>query len=805
MSTSRHRLSIGVSLMLSTGSVVIMMVLVSLVAWVLYDTLGKAIDQMTGSTMPAIVASRNLAMSSKGLSTIATEMILVDSVNDLTRKARYADILSEGLLAELESAGKINVNETTLLALKQIHRQLASSLDELESAVKKRLEITELKNLATRLFLEHNDSSSSILSSALKRVVPMEDLPLKISTENSMKAMNPVLWEFLALVQDMGKSVRQASGMTQVPDIDQKKEEASVIAQAFDTLEERLPENQLKSDLNGYLSNMRGLAFGERGVFHLQKQWTKNLALEKNLVTSCNLLSSQFELLTNNFVEASSSWANQLSQNTARQILKGKLVVLVLVSIGLLVSGLMIWVFGRSHLIVPLLSLVGTVRRVENGDMTTRAPEVGAAEIQDLARSFNRMTDQISLRKQELQQVHDLLDSVINSMASAIVAIDADGRVLLWNQEAMGLFGRDKAQVTGHPLEDCLFPLVLDPSLVRQAVQERSVQALKGIVMSRDDRSLLMDVTIFPLNYGQRPGAVLRIDDVTERMRIEEVMVQSEKMLSVGGLAAGMAHEINNPLAGILQNAQVIHNRISADLPVNYATAQAIGVPLELIVEYLRQREIHKLLASILDAGKRAARIVENMLSFSRKAGSRFTFHNMAELLDATVELYASDYDLKKKFDFRQIQIVREYVPDMPRVQCESSKIQQVFLNILKNGAEAIVEEKSFRMGADNGPGPAKEYRFVLRIRKDKDMACIEIEDNGPGMEEAVRKRIFEPFFTTKPVGIGTGLGMSVSYFIITENHGGTLEVESAPTQGSRFIIHIPFAVKNQLLAGQAS
>ena len=131
--------------------------------------------------------------------------------------------------------------------------------------------------------------------------------------------------------------------------------------------------------------------------------------------------------------------------------------------------------------------------------------------------------------------------------------------------------------------------------------------------------------------------------------------------------------------------------------------------------------------------------------------------------------------------DFRKIELIKAYDPKLPQVVCETSKIQQVILNLLKNGAQAMSEAGQ------------EKPKFVIRLKQSQRDALIEIEDNGPGMSEAIRKRIFEPFFTTKTVGVGTGLGLSVSYFIITENHNGTMSVESSPGKGARFIIRLPF------------
>ncbi len=277
-----------------------------------------------------------------------------------------------------------------------------------------------------------------------------------------------------------------------------------------------------------------------------------------------------------------------------------------------------------------------------------------------------------------------------------------------------------------------------------------------------------------------------------ERTRMQEVMVQTEKMISVGGLAAGMAHEINNPLAGILQSLQVIRNRLKGDLPANKQLAAACGLNLENLEDYMEQRGIFAMIDAAVESGKRATKIVNNMLSFSRKSDADQDFHDLALLLDESIALAESDYDLKKRYDFRKIKIVRDYDADVPPVPCESSQIQQVFLNILKNSAHALMQKKSLGLIE----GGAYTPRIHLRTTKDGDMVRVEIADNGPGMNKSAAKRVFEPFFTTKEVGNGTGLGLSLSYFIITENHSGTISVHSAPGKNTRFVIRLPMKMR---------
>lgn len=183
-------------------------------------------------------------------------------------------------------------------------------------------------------------------------------------------------------------------------------------------------------------------------------------------------------------------------------------------------------------------------------------------------------------------------------------------------------------------------------------------------------------------------------------------------MLSVGGLAAGMAHEINNPLGAILQGSQNIQRRIAYDMPQNRAVAAAIGIDLERLNRYLEQRGIRHFLEGIREAGVRAAKIVADMLSFSRRSESHFGPVDLEEMLETVLRLAASDYDLKKKYDFKRIQINRDYDPTLRLAYCDKTEIEQVILNLLKNAAQAMTDEEP-------QPRPSPCAPAANRIRSD--------------------------------------------------------------------------------------
>ncbi len=260
-------------------------------------------------------------------------------------------------------------------------------------------------------------------------------------------------------------------------------------------------------------------------------------------------------------------------------------------------------------------------------------------------------------------------------------------------------------------------------------------------------------------------------------------MIQLEKMLTLGGLAAGIAHEISNPLSGILQNLQVLRNRLSGNLPKNRDEAEACGISFESIESYMRKREILEIIETLIDSGRMASDIVGDMLSFSRNHSPNHVPIDLTTLLDKSVRLAEKDYNMKKGYDFRDIEIIRLYDENMPHVSCNCQQIQQVFLNILLNCAQAMAEDRANRK--------RPKSCLTLRAKYLDGTACIEIEDNGPGMEENILQNIFEPFFTTKKLGEGTGLGLWISHFIITQRHGGKISVESTPGKGSIFFIQL--------------
>ncbi|MBH3420668.1 sensor histidine kinase [Pseudomonas gessardii] len=500
-------------------------------------------------------------------------------------------------------------------------------------------------------------------------------------------------------------------------------------------------------------------------------------------------------------------------------------------SLGILIFSILLWMVIARQIkrlitrpIHELEELSRQVTREEN--YALRASRGNHDEIGSLAEAFNTMLSRIEAREQQLKRARDdsqaaydqaqglaeetrhtnrklelevqvrskiekkltgfqnYLNSIIDSMPSALIALDEQLYVTQWNQEASALSGTRLDEALNQPIFLAFEPLKPYLPQLKAAVEQHTVERIERVTWVKDDEPKHYALTFYPLMGGAGRGVVIRIDDITQRLSLEEMMVQSEKMLSVGGLAAGMAHEINNPLGAILHNVQNIRRRLSADLPKNQEHAEQVGVELETVNRYLQSREVPQLLDGIQQAGARAAKIVTHMLSFSRRSNRQMAPCDLPALIDQAVEIAGNDFDLAIGFDFKGQAITRQFDPLLGPVPGTANELEQVLLNLLKNAAQAIHLRED-----DSEPG-----RIILRTRLNPPWAEIQVEDNGIGMSENVRKRTFEPFFTTKEIGQGTGLGLSVSYFIITNNHKGQMEVHSTLGQGTCFTLRLPLA-----------
>ena len=369
----------------------------------------------------------------------------------------------------------------------------------------------------------------------------------------------------------------------------------------------------------------------------------------------------------------------------------------------------------------------------------------------------SRLYGQQKQHTEELALLKEFNESIVESVNVGLLAVDEDGRIIRCNSPFEEMMGLDREQAVGRLVEDVFdqsFALNLENILGKTRWHLTEIRnAYKLHTYDKGGRSLILNVAVAPLRSisNQQTGAIIVLENVSSRVKLEETLQQSEKLSSIGLLAAGVAHEVNTPLTGVSSYTQMLLGMIPETDPK------------------------HALLQKMQRQTDRGSNIVGNLLNFSRTGNAEeFGDIQINKLLNDTLQL------LEPQLRKSSIEIVKDYAEDAPPISGSGAKLQQVFTNLILNARDAMF---------DGG-------KITLRtFSSGDDGVTIEVVDDGEGIPAANLKKVFDPFFTTKGVGNGTGLGLAVSYGIIQE-HNGTIEVSSVEGKGTTFRLIFPTAHK---------
>ena len=395
------------------------------------------------------------------------------------------------------------------------------------------------------------------------------------------------------------------------------------------------------------------------------------------------------------------------------------------------------------------------VSRTETGEflssddvelLMTLANYVGIAiENTNLYRSLKEKAD-------EYERLKEFSENIVESINVGVLAADLDDRVESWNTQMERLSGIGRADALGRRLAE-LFPAALMEQLDRTHGEMR-IQHLDKFLLDSTHGEATVNIAIAPLvsREMEQIGRLVIFDDITARAELESRLVQADKLSSIGLLAAGVAHEVNTPLAVISSYAQMLAKQVSGD------------------------EQKSRMLEKISGQTFRASEIVNSLLNFSRTWTSDLAQVNVNSVIEETLALL--EHQLRKA----GVEVRTDLTKDLESIRGNQGKLQQVFLNLILNARDAM------------------EPSGVLQVITRRSSKGVEVDviDTGHGIAPEHMGRIYDPFFTTKGVKKGTGLGLSVTYGIIQE-HGGAIEAQSKPGEGTCF--HLEFPLRKAVTA----
>lgn len=367
----------------------------------------------------------------------------------------------------------------------------------------------------------------------------------------------------------------------------------------------------------------------------------------------------------------------------------------------------------------------------------------------------------VTLRKnleERLEESEKKYYAIFNNIPNPVFVVGIGTMEILdCNESVKDVYGFDKEELKGKSL----LSLFMHDEQARYSYELRNSTVINQVRhVNKEGRTLFVTIRISLLDLPDKTALLVTTTDITKRLEAEQQVIQAGKMATLGEMATGVAHELNQPLSVLKTASAFLMKKIRKNEPI--------------------EKEILNTLAGEIDSHVvRAANIINHLREFGRKSGMKLEMVQVNTVLEKAFEIFGQQLML------RGIEVVRRLEENLPLVMAEPGRLEQVFINLLLNARDAI-EDKWKQDGGGKG-----KKRITLTTKSDPGRITIEVADNGIGVDQAISEKIFEPFFTTKKAGEGTGLGLSISYGLIQDCKGVIFTVPNEDG-GATFVIRIP-------------
>ncbi|OGQ95865.1 MAG: hypothetical protein A2521_01810 [Deltaproteobacteria bacterium RIFOXYD12_FULL_57_12] len=410
----------------------------------------------------------------------------------------------------------------------------------------------------------------------------------------------------------------------------------------------------------------------------------------------------------------------------------------------------------------PVRELVDGTLRLAEGDLAFRVQVGTKDEIGQLANSFNAMAEALRKSQHELLEAKIYTDNIISSMTNSLVVVNQDGSIRKVNRATCDLLSYSEAELIGQPVSIFLTEDFSSETGLNRLINRGLARNIETTYLAKNGRKIPV---LFATSVMHHENGKFEAVCVAQDITIQAEALRASHLASLGELAAGVAHEINNPINGIINFAQILADDIEqGEKPTN-------EIPLRIIRE-----------------GDRIATIVRSLLFFARETEKEKKLVHITEIMDEVLAL--TEAQIHKD----GIHLEIDFPEDMPIIMANFQQIQQVFLNIINNARYAL--NKKY-------PDPHPDKYLLIRGTEEKEndrsVARIQFLDHGTGIPAGIQDKVLNPFFTTKPAGRGTGLGLAISHGIIVD-HNGTLQLESREGEFTSIVVSLPASIESSVV-----
>jgi two-component system phosphoglycerate transport system sensor histidine kinase PgtB len=776
-------------LLMAFGAIATVTVLAVLTALFLLERSSDIFANITERQLPELAQVANFAEIGGQIMAVAPSLASAADEEEQARVRTDLDDLLVRFKRELEVLEQNNPQVAS--ELDQLVKQLTDNLFALQLRVAERLRLEDV-------LLKNMERLRWLYSDLLGEIEPLgQDLNYNLDAELDRtisaagKGNRQVAMTRLRTTRSLKKTVEsmgnngdllvslllQASSSEREAQVDNLAALARDTGTALKLALEAFSDEASALTLRHSLTEIIALSEGPEGVFAIKKQILAADADGQAMLADNRRIVGLLRSSIESIVEHSQQEAFEAAEVTKSKLERATWSQLGLVFLSLVIAACVMWFYVRGSIVARLNALANSMRAIAHGDLAHPVPEAGGDEIGQMAAALRVFRDTARSVEEANAQ------AIIDNAAAGLVIVEPDGEIRFFNPMAATLFGVESGGMTGRslflllserdraPLREaiaftfnggtdqiqvlCLgvrsdgseFPVEMVVRPIQQRSQRRLMITMNDVTEREKAEELLRRRVKIKTDHLSRINERLR-QEVKERRRVQDELVQAGKLAALGQLSAGIAHELNQPLSAIryyIHNARLLLQRGQLDM---------------------HEENIGK----ISELSERMAKMINHLKSFARLPSNKLQPVDVVPAMDHALSL------LNRRIADEGIVIERHYENRPHLVLAEDIRLEQVLVNIVGNAVDAVSQQ------------PQDNRRIALDIVERGNRLAIEVVDSGPGIPAEVREAIFDPFYTTKEVGKGLGLGLSISYNIVKDMRGA-IEAYAAETGGTRFVI----------------